>query len=429
MSAASDTTTARPRLALFAAGIALAVFLIAPRTSPGLAGLLTGLLLLLAGGGRPRLPASLFDLPIWLLAALAFGGWMLISVIWSVDRVEGGGKVAIYAVLIAALWLASNALPGLNHETQTELLRALVIAFGIAAVYLCLEELTQHAIKRSVFSLLPWTRPSARHMGLDETGVARLEGYISNRNMAALSLALWPVLLAVSAVYSGQRARLIAAALAVLAALVVARSQHESSAVALLAGALVLSIAFASMRIAASLAAAGWIVACLLVVPVTDLAYRQGQLHLASWLPHTAKQRIILWGYTAAQVADRPLHGVGIASTKPLDDARRESLVKPQGHVYELRTGPHAHNAYLQTWYELGGIGALLFMVLGLAVLRHITQYAAAVQPWLLATFTTASLIGAFTWGMWQAWFMGAFAFAALLAMIAARGKTTSSPS
>lgn len=425
MHAATHAHTMRVRLALALAAVAVAVFLIAPRTTPGLTAILTGLMLVLAGGALPGLPRSWRDLPQWTLAALAFGAWMALSVVWSVDRVEGGGKVAIFAGLLGAVWVVAATLPRLDRDLQAELARAVIVAFAVALAYLCIEELTGHAIKRTVFSLLPWSRPAARHITVSRDAVASVEAYISNRNMAALSLAMWPVLLAVAAAHTVARARLITAAMIALAAVTVARSQHESSAVALLAGGLVLAISQASLRLAAGLVAAGWITACLLVVPIADLAYRQASLHAASWLPHTAQQRIILWGYTAAQVPNHPLHGVGIASTKPLDDARREGLVKPPGHVYELRTGPHAHNAYLQTWYELGAIGALLFMALGLAIIRAITRLAPAAQPWLLATFTTASLIGAFTWGMWQAWFMGAFALAALLALIGTAAMTT----
>ena len=46
----------------------------------------------------------------------------------------------------------------------------------------------------------------------------------------------------------------------------------------------------------------GWITATLLVVPIATYSYERGELHFASWLPHTARQRIILWGYTAEQV-------------------------------------------------------------------------------------------------------------------------------
>lgn len=420
MPAATDTITPRLRLGFACAGIAAAMYLVAPRTSPFLVALLTAVLLALAGGWHAALPRTLADVPLWLRAALAFVAWMLISVLWSVNRVEGAGKVAIFVALVSAVFVVWTRCAVLGPQRHREVLRAFVMAFAVASVYLCLEELSGHTIKRTVFSLLPWSRPSARHISMAGDDIAFVEAYISNRNMAALTLALWPILLAVRLSNPAPRARLIMASLFAVAAFTVARSQHESSAVALVAGGVVLAIAAVTPRVAARLLAAGWIAACLLVVPVADLAYRQAGWHTAEWLPRTARQRIILWGYTAAQVPNQPLLGVGIASTKPLDDARRETLTKPPRHVYELRTGPHAHNAYLQVWYELGAIGALLFMGLGLALIRQIVRLEAAVQPWLLATFASGSLIGAFTWGLWQAWFMGAFAFAALLAIIIA---------
>jgi O-antigen ligase len=83
--------------------------------------------------------------------------------------------------------------------------------------------------------------------------------------------------------------------------------------------------------------------------------------------------------------------------------------------VYPLRTGPHAHNVYLQTWYELGAIGAVLFMALGLGVLRSIAHVPTTLLPYALASFAAASIVGAFSWGMWQAWFMAGFGIAAVL--------------
>jgi O-antigen ligase len=404
MLAATDTLTLRLRLLLALVGIRLAVVLF-------------GTLALSAGGVRLEVPRTLTELPAWMLVALALAAWMLISVVWAADRIEGIGKVGVFLFLLAVLRFASITVPRLSQEVHAEVLRAIVIAFAVALTYLCIEELTGHAIKQTIFTLLPWSRPAVRHMGMHGTEIAYIEPYISNRNMAALSLALWPALMAVFTLFETARARLISAALVTVAAVTVASSQHESSALALLAGGLVLAIAFGSVRIAIGVVAAGWVAACLLVVPVTDLAFRQANLHMAEWLPRTARQRVVLWGYTASQIYQRPLTGVGVASTKTLDDARRKDLTKPPGYVYELRTGPHSHNVYLQTWYELGAIGALLFMGLGLAVLRAISRYDSATQPWLLATFTSASLIAALTWGLWQAWFMGAFAMSALLAM------------
>lgn len=426
MVAATDTMTLRLRILLGIASVAAAVLLVAPRSSAGLVAALTAVLLSLAALERPRLPRSLAELPLWTTVALAFAAYLLVTVIWSVDRFEGVSKVSMFAALAAAIWLASVALPAVEPELRAELVRGIVIAICLGAAYLCLEELTDHAIKTFVFGKLPsWARPDARHLRMSAGEVEGIEGYISDRNMAALMLVAWPAMLGAMLTWPKLRGRLVALGLAAVVALAVTRSQHTSSQVAIVVSAAVLAIAFVNARIAAGVLAAAWIASCLFVVPAADYAFRVAGWHQASWLPRTARQRIILWGYTASLVPARPLLGVGIASTKPLDDARRVNLTKPQGFDYELRTGPHSHNVYLQSWYELGAIGALLFMALGLCVLRAITRTAPVCQPFLLAGFATAAVLMAFTWGMWQAWFMGSFAFAALVAMLVAKQAET----
>ena len=57
-------------------------------------------------------------------------------------------------------------------------------------------------------------------------------------------------------------------------------------------------------------------------------------------------------------------------------------------------------------------------MALGLSVLHAIGKLPRPLVPFALASFVSVSVVGAFTWGMWQAWFMAAFAFAAVFAVL-----------
>ena len=110
-------------------------------------------------------------------------------------------------------------------------------------------------------------------------------------------------------------------------------------------------------------------------------------------------------------------------------DARRQAPATGAdagGYVYPWRSGPHAHNVFLQVWYELGAVGARLFCALGLAVLAAIARAARPAQAYLAAGFASASVIGAFTWGLWQPWFLAAFVFSAMLAILAAEAQRRS---
>jgi hypothetical protein len=397
-------------------GVIVAVFLIGPRTSPVL-------LLMLALVPLTWIPASelrhaLARLPQPVAVAFAFGAYLLVTVAWSADRFEAIGKVALFFAIATAAWVASAAVARTGEQVLEKLVRTALIAVVIGLLYLCLEELTRHSLKRLVFTLLPETRLPARHMKVTEGTVTSIGLYATNRNMAALSLALWPALLAAQSTLAAAKGRLAALLIFAVALLTISLSQHDTSLVALAAGTLVFALATRWPRFSLGLVAAGWITATLFIVPIASLAYREASLHHASWLPLSARQRIILWGYTAEQVAGNAWLGVGVASTKTLDNERAATAETPPGFVYPLRTGPHAHNIYLQTWYELGAIGAVLFLGLGLAVLRSVARIPAALQRYALASFVSASVVGAFSWGMWQAWFMGAFGVAAVLTVL-----------
>ena len=85
------------------------------------------------------------------------------------------------------------------------------------------------------------------------------------------------------------------------------------------------------------------------------------------------------------------------------------------------KTGPHSHNEFLQTWYELGAVGAILLLAAGCAVILSIGRLSPAVQPFMLAQFAGFFVMAAFSWGMWQSWLMALPGLAALYAAMAGR--------
>ena len=84
-----------------------------------------------------------------------------------------------------------------------------------------------------------------------------------------------------------------------------------------------------------------------------------------------------------------------------------------------MTVGFHAHNAFLQTWYELGVVGAILLLAAGSAVIGYIGQLARNLQPFMLAEFAAFFAIAATGWGMWQSWLMALTGLAALYAVLA----------
>ena len=70
----------------------------------------------------------------------------------------------------------------------------------------------------------------------------------------------------------------------------------------------------------------------------------------------------------------------------------------------------HPHSAYLQVWYELGILGAGLFLGFGLAVIRWITRLRPEIQPFALAQFSMTAVTMTTAFGLWQFWFLSAIA-------------------
>jgi hypothetical protein len=405
------------------AAAALIAFLLAPR------GAQFELLLLAAVPITALVRAGDFAaLPVrtpLLAACVAFGTYITINAAWSTDPAEAYGKVLFYWVLLLTAHLAITGLGTVSDEVLLRLQKTVVIAAMAGAVFLFIEVLTDQAIRRFIFSVLPFMRPPAKHAKVVDGEVVEIGAYILNRNMAALSLVLWPVLLMLRTVLGPRRALAAGLALLAITFVTVLASQHETSMLATVLA----CVAFVGMWLAAPVMrkaiAAGWVIAALLVVPLAALAYKQ-ELHFAEWLPLTARNRVILWGYTAGEVTKTPVLGVGVASTKDLDEANAEKAIQPPGYTYPLRTGRHSHNAFLQTWYELGAIGAALLLAMGLCALAVLSRLPKRDQAMAFASFVAAIVIGSFSWGIWQTWFMAAYGVWALLLALAIEGSRRS---
>lgn len=398
--------------------IALAVSMMAPRGSVltfFCVALVPVAVLLLWHG----LKASLTDRPEPLrLALLVFGVYLTLNATWSISRGEAFGKVAFYWVLLAVSWLAAQGISRLDDPTLRSLNRGVMIGVAVGASFLLIEVLSGQWIKRTLFNLLPVTRPDPKHLQVKDREVVYIGGYVLNRSFAVLCFALWPTLLMLRTYLDGAKARVAGLLLVAITAVGVFQSDHETSMLSLVFA----SMAFVGMvavpRLMKPLIIAGWIAATMLVVPIAVASYSAG-LHQASWIPETGRNRIILWSVTASKISQAPILGIGVAATKDLDEKAAQEAETRQGHTYPQRTGRHAHNIFMQTWYELGAAGALLLLAVGLLILRSLSRLPSAMQPYAFASFVGAVLIGAFSWGIWQTWFMAAFGLWALLLLLA----------
>jgi O-antigen ligase len=297
----------------------------------------------------------------------------------------------------------------------------------VGLAFILFELATKHQLTRLLFNALPVTRPdSLKTLKVENGQVVSIAAFELNRNVAVMLLMLWPALLCLSRLTDRLWRSLGIAALFAATAVTIMLSEHETSKIGLVAGALIFLAAWLWPTSARRGMLVLWCLAFVLVVPLSTLLVKE-QLHQAEWLPYSARSRITLWAYTADKVPEAPFFGIGLTSTRKLSADRtlphRQEAVahdEHEGRVLVWKTGPHSHNEFLQTWYELGAVGVILLLAAGCAVIGYIGRLSPAIRPFMLAQFAVFFVMAAFSWGMWQSWLMALTGLAALYAALAA---------
>jgi hypothetical protein len=357
---------------------------------------------------------------------LLFAAYVFLNSLWSVDPLAGLGKATLLVGLILITFAAAGAIPKLNKDSLRRASMAFVAGALLGACFILVELLSGGIVTRTVTAWLPYLTPTKHFKIRDGVVVAlRLSKLDQNANMAMFHL--WPGLLATMSLSSARRT-IVALMFFAIIAVVIFLSEHDSSQVALIVSALVVMMAWKWQALVIRAMAVLWCAAFVFVIPATFVAYESG-LHLANWLPKPARARVILWEYTAEQTLERPLLGVGADSTPRLSAQQKDTLTReqPDGFVYPRTMGHHGHSIFMQAWYELGAVGALLLAIAGAVVVLLILLLPASAQPFAAGAFAAFAVIGAFAWGMWQSWFMCAIALIPLYLYVTASGPFPSS--
>jgi O-antigen ligase len=113
----------------------------------------------------------------------------------------------------------------------------------------------------------------------------------------------------------------------------------------------------------------------------------------------------------ADEVYKHPITGIGIRGSRDL-----KLVIPGADDVLKGRRIQHPHNIFLQTWLELGAIGAVLLLGVGLAGLWQMGRLPAEQQASAYALFTICCAVGLSGFDFWQTWMLASagFAWAAL---------------
>jgi O-antigen ligase len=355
------------------------------------------------------------------LALLLF--YALASAAWGLD--PPGTLLAVALAMLVALGtialmqlFVEEPLGNLLHMGE-----GVWAAYVVGLLYLLIELASDQGIKLWLYNQIGLSQLDLSHPGMYEWSSGRLVAISDEeikRNIAPLTLFLWPAVLAALGTFTRDRGLAVATAIVALAGTVVMLATHGTSKLAFAGALLVFALASFAPRLTGRAIVAGWVVVCVAVLPAALIAHRL-DLHNAAWLEPSTRHRIIIWNYTAEQVLSAPWLGVGARTTYVLGPRLERTLPAPPDEQALASFGirrtlsTHSHSVYLQTWFELGLVGATLLTLLGLAILQAIRGLAVPLQRYAYATFASAAIMAASSYGMWQIWFIAMFGLCAAL--------------
>jgi O-antigen ligase len=372
--------------------------------------------------GERRSLREFLPLPPSSLPLAAFLSLAVISAAWSAD----GISTLTYSVMILGVlllwhivnrWIWTEQLYRIRHVTYW-----FAIAVLIGSLVLAFEVIGNQYFRRLLidnFGIL--TPPTLeKHWEIDAFGRSHIYAFELNRSVATANMLLWPAILGALSWWTGRKFALIAGAIGASVALATLASSHETSKLAVIAGVVCFVVAQIRLRAAVWATGAAWVLLLAAVPYASHVAYTDLELNKASWLQHSAQERIVIWGDIADRVAEAPVIGVGARTGYVLSNRTKANL-QPPIKARARTIARHAHNIYLQTWFELGAVGAMLLLVAGLCALHAISRLDDRVQAFALATFAVFMIEIASTWEIWQRWYAALFAMTAVYLALAIR--------
>ncbi len=363
------------------------------------------------------------------VAAAALLAWAGLSALWSPGPMQSLGKAAVAAVFVFGAVAACLGVVRAREPDAFRLGEGIWIGVLAGAVYLAVELLTGQVLERGAINLLGFREGQLSPHWLytwADGRVAAIRDVGLNRHLVALALLSPAGLLAARATLTPPWARLVQGIGITAGLFAILRGESETAKLAVVVGAATWALCLVSQTLALRLVAAGWVVAAMLILPGLQVAYKTG-LDRSPWLlakleRGSAADRFSILSTFVKRIGEAPLIGHGVNAAYVLGASEKREAVQRTGDPEaEPGIAQHPHNAYLQVWFDLGLIGAALFTAFGLAVLDGIRRLRPAVQPYALATFTSAAAILAPSYGLWQFWYMAMFGVATVAVAMAVR--------
>lgn len=326
-----------------------------------------------------------------IVMGFAIIGWAALSAFWAVDPLRSLRSAAVLAVMtVAGLWTVAAAI-SLEQQQKTWIQRTLVAGVGIALLYVGLDIMLGGSMTIWIKELHDASSENLRFIARQQL----------SRGIIILVLLSWVVAACL------RHRPVLAWGIVGSTFLIALWSWSAASKLAMITGFMVMLVAgWTRLR----LAAVALLVVVALMVPIA--AYHlPTPAETATWsfIPFTNHHRLTIWGFTAKRIMEKPILGWGMDSARSLPGGEDISVIWVGAQEVPEQLLPlHPHNAVLQWWLELGGIGAILITGwFGLILWRSCRPFPESsyiIRGMVPAIFTGATIISLVSFGFWQSW-------------------------
>ena len=369
---------------------AFAVMPVAVLSSQGLTLLLVlvGLGALISGDWKRRRPIT----PALVLLGAGIA-WATLTSLWAVTPKDALALAGSLAVLFIVIVLLMDRAQSIKSPQRTVTGTMLVAGFAVGVALLGLE--------------LSADLPLANLVRGPRPGQDQLELSLLNPALTVLVLIAWPVGFTV---WQRWKRAAILVPVAVIALVWLGTSVTAWIAMAAGVGAFAL-VFFVGRKGATGLGLAAAV--AVLAAPIVAQGVTPDRVEqLLEGVRTSAIHRIYTWEFTADRIAEHPIVGWGLDSSRAI----------PGGQVLVVKNGPalslHPHNAALQIWLELGLPGAVILAVLLLVIARGLANLPRAAMAPASAAFAAAIVFANLSFGIWQNWWIAALGLTVVLCLV-----------
>ena len=347
------------------------------------------------------------------LALTPLLAWMLASAAWSLDGAASAGLMVRVCALVAAGSVFVTSFSLLPLERLHRPLMALAAGLSAAGVAVAVDLQLGGPLARILHGPLPAGFDPALEYGRAATLHAIL--------LIPILIGLWRL-----------GTRRLAAGFALVGVTAIVATSSLSAKTALAVGLLCFALVFILPQLRWAGLALFAVGALVLPVMLPITLNPEATCWLANHKP-SALHRLEIWSFVAERIRQRPIAGWGLDAARrlpggaaPVIIRRCDAAGRPQGVALSSVILPlHPHNAILQLWLELGGVGIVLGFGPLIVWFRHAFRVVAwqsrVTQATISGTAAAAVAVALVSFGIWQEWFLSGLFVVAGFVLLAAR--------